>query len=1125
MHQRQLQVEGELLLTAFLRNATMKLRTSVKQPERNTKCIMELARALAPRIRSAGSATLADLACPSADASVGITISNYAHGSVERGLLITGTVAVTSGQVAKAIEQFRANETVTTSNTTNTTSDGSVVPKHSNDWDDASKAVFEMELFLPVFSSSPYPFRIRLSEHKSWRVAPHVYLSGLHVFVSVKGPKIVAVGTSGGEDLHIEFKSGLMLVLPPPAKPIALGVAIVVDGVRVLLHGETVVVWDKPFGLPYLVVPRMTVDVDVYNRTVQNVTARGLMQIAKGNRVVTAEMLTSFTPDFARYYTVGSLEGADQLTQIIQLGIKSTEADTRALLENELSVSPTQLKQRAKISIALANYNANPWRKGLTVQFDATLVHGPIYEAVSSVLRTAENKSMSATLQLYVSVFHDDPWVDVMATLRATWALHSRVHLTSIKAELRHTDNGQHKDITLQTGWSFFLPRNREPLRVDTGVTWRTGAKEMVMYGRQQGSYQPFNLTWLTLKDVELEVVFCTDTSSCVSKAPDPTHGKTPEFAAITPSADKPTTSSVNSGSFFKHVLMRGTIRLNMGAGQPMVELRGGMSADLEKVHVSLLGLSLSEAGKSLFSVVGVLAGENSTVEVQSESSTKILQDLNCPEGASLDLHLTNSARKDPTITEVVEPGVTIIGKASPAGGLMKSLGVFGPEVDTMPYETGVFLPVVDHAWDGFGFWMSGGGFPITEDVKFVGIRISFSAPGGSAQISVSSGVSVNVPGRLPQHRAQLVFVARATFKVTVGSVILSGSMLGTWYNPFGLRGFQISNLVVSIGLNPSLCHIGCISEVGMGGTFGFPLQSRNSTILFALYGKISLPDFTDFYLQSGIMAVDNKGNRVPAILFRDIAAYWNKLSDSNLDLEVIPENWGIEAFALKFATKNGYIGAIKYHAGLQLYGRIRMFGVGVHAHVRTYGETGAPDFCMAFVFDFEELCDMLHKELDKMLPSFLRKSLDVCVDKFSITDFCFKRLIKGYLPRLKIEITLFGTKKTFEFQVNIFDMIRSFKDWFMSKLRPLLEIDWSRTCVTSSKCQSKFGPSYQCDHRPLPWSCVPFCDPEAGYRSVLNYGCVKCFFDSDCDWEGSAGPTCVGSGFFPPRYGKCGHK
>lgn len=50
------------------------------------------------------------------------------------------------------------------------------------------------------------------------------------------------------------------------------------------------------------------------------------------------------------------------------------------------------------------------------------------------------------------------------------------------------------------------------------------------------------------------------------------------------------------------------------------------------------------------------------------------------------------------------------------------------------------------------------------------------------------------------------------------GSVTLTGDMMGTWENVFGIKGFNLSNVVLELGFNPSTCAVdACISDLGLG--------------------------------------------------------------------------------------------------------------------------------------------------------------------------------------------------------------------------------------------------------------------------------------------------------------------
>lgn len=53
----------------------------------------------------------------------------------------------------------------------------------------------------------------------------------------------------------------------------------------------------------------------------------------------------------------------------------------------------------------------------------------------------------------------------------------------------------------------------------------------------------------------------------------------------------------------------------------------------------------------------------------------------------------------------------------------------------------------------------------------------------------------------------------------STGSFVISGGMIGMWENAFGIRGLDFGDAVISIGVNPAMCKLGCISRLGLGAT------------------------------------------------------------------------------------------------------------------------------------------------------------------------------------------------------------------------------------------------------------------------------------------------------------------
>lgn len=72
---------------------------------------------------------------------------------------------------------------------------------------------------------------------------------------------------------------------------------------------------------------------------------------------------------------------------------------------------------------------------------------------------------------------------------------------------------------------------------------------------------------------------------------------------------------------------------------------------------------------------------------------------------------------------------------------------------------------------------------------------VKFMLSTDPASLQVATGLKVNF-----SKNPELEFDVSGTF-VADGSVQLSGDMLGTWHDMFGIKGFDISNVDIDVGI------------------------------------------------------------------------------------------------------------------------------------------------------------------------------------------------------------------------------------------------------------------------------------------------------------------------------------
>jgi hypothetical protein len=317
----------------------------------------------------------------------------------------------------------------------------------------------------------------------------------------------------------------------------------------------------------------------------------------------------------------------------------------------------------------------------------------------------------------------------------------------------------------------------------------------------------------------------------------------------------------------------------------------------------------------------------------------------------------------------------------------------------------------------------------------FDGIKLKIdTAP---LSIDVSIGVFVNFT-----HNPELEFDLEGIFTPT-GSVEVTGDMLGTWENMFGIKGLDISNVVLAMAFNPNMCEVDfiCLSGIGLG--YNLTVGSED----IAMYGYVELPDFEKLFISSSI-----SGKNGFALTLRDIGVEFNRLvgpTHIHVNIDDIPANWGILDTSFYVAPEAGEFGGIYYEQGFDIVGGLEMFDIVCDVNISVING----DFDFRIHIGLEEFKEWLKKELHVMDPAANPDAVAVIdrdvrrpiveVVNVQLLDFSMAAIAEGNDPRFVMDYYFIGNKEHhFEVKLPLIELVNDFHTFYKKWLEKLFHID-----------------------------------------------------------------------------------
>jgi len=270
-----------------------------------------------------------------------------------------------------------------------------------------------------------------------------------------------------------------------------------------------------------------------------------------------------------------------------------------------------------------------------------------------------------------------------------------------------------------------------------------------------------------------------------------------------------------------------------------------------------------------------------------------------------------------------------------------------------------------------------------------------------------------------------MYFELNGSFKED-GSMIMWGAMEGTWENPFGIKGFSLSNVILELGFNPASCaYTACISDLGFGVDMDF------ATAVIKYDGNAAIPDFWDIYLAG---SYTNKNINLPVV---GVINEWNTINPSMpVSSAGIPPAWGLEEVAFYFAPIDGQFGPIHYTRGFGITGGIIILDMNIFISLNCTDDFG---FTCNFAFDVNippgQFYDLLRHEVTLMYPDEITIFK---LDYVKLSSWTQRHVANGANPHFELGLDILNNKKSVDVHVPQEELGGSFHDFFIKWIKHL---------------------------------------------------------------------------------------
>jgi len=638
-------------------------------------------------------------------------------------------------------------------------------------------------------------------------------------------------------------------------------------------------------------------------------------------------------------------------------------------------VISSQMNVDGNLQFTLANYDGAPEKKGLTIRAHVQLADGYSLNKAARLLIPGDGKQISIDLVLFVPVFGTNPsYITFSLIENGPIFSHKNMKLTQIRL-----------DVVVAPQFSIAIRAtstlefsNNDVVTFNIAGSFQENAL-VTFTGDMVGTWpHPFNLQWLSVTGVHTKLVI------------NAANGQLQSFV-VGGSADMT----------FPKFHMTGTFEIVIG--KSIKDITFTLTVDcqyqLHEVAAAITNGDVPAVFKEAKSLNGQLVLTISTV--------------------------TNGETRD---------GLSIAMKASvpPTSELMKKMQVVVPHIDSFELVAAIHIPIFSTNPSHIDLQLQfNAEITIVKD-KFYFEQLAFT-------FAVDSGLTVGVSARVRAHFATnptLWFLLAGTYS-TSQTVTLTGEMIGTWVNPFGIKGFNVSDVIGEIGFNPAMCEIdACLADIGVG----FKVSLGTITVEFD--GRAAIPDWEKIFAYASV-----SGKNGYIFTVRDLVSTWNNMAPQHqIPLSLIPNGWGLKDSMAYFAPQDQQFGNKFFKKGFEVKGGITILDLDVDFDVQCHDTTITPNACsfdFHFHFDLVAFAKMIKRELfgagmitaeEYENPQFAL----FAVRSVELEDFSTGVLAQNTNPRFRVQLEILGIKRNVDVRMPPAELAGSFHSYFGKFLRHL---------------------------------------------------------------------------------------
>lgn len=679
----------------------------------------------------------------------------------------------------------------------------------------------------------------------------------------------------------------------------------------------------------------------------------------------------TFVPSSAPTLTI-DVTGATAQDVLVSLQNVPIDTITLGLMYADLTGSyniPSglaALDPHGTAAISISTY-AGQVQQGVTLTADVTLKNSGagVYAAASTLQNPS---SVTYDLMLNVPVFSGAPQ-DITFDLKETggFKLANNLQCNGYTVDVHYASGAS--TIFLSTDLSVSVKKDPNPVEFHMQGQFQQAASTVSMKGNLMSSWpHPFGQKWLTLTTLTGSLVLATGPSA-------------PDVQSLALSG---------SGNFqFSNVTATGSISVSF-------------SDDFAEA-------SLDASTNNVFALEAIYEG------ITQGHISKWMKNVVADSDMSLSFSIDTSS------------GVTLDTQGYVEGEVLKELEKTsywwkGANFDHSTFDLSLNFPVFssDPLNVDLSLSLQNYSIPVTKTVTFNDITFGLDV---GEDFSIS--LAVKALGKF-KNNPPLEFELEGKFDADL-TVSLMGEMLGTWEDPFGIKNFDVSNVIAEFGLNPTTI----IADVGIG----FILDIGDTEIQFD--ANLAAPEWENIFARGSIQKT--KGHHLDV---KGVAKEWNKDNPKKVSTALIPDGWGLDKASFWLATADGSFGYITYQEGFGVDANITILDMNVDVGLNC---TDGAGFTCNFIFDIgidkQAFSDMIKKHLPSPEYDDVRSGVRPAVDVFSVhsvalTNWSQKKVSQDNNPHWAISLTALGKEHNLSFNVKQYELSNSFGTFFKKWLQ-----------------------------------------------------------------------------------------